>query len=245
MASITKRANSYRIKISSGYDLQGKQIIKSFTWTPSSDLTPSQEKKELERQVFLFEEKIRNGSYLSCNITFKSFADMWFADYAEKQLKAKTIDGYRSMMPRILSAIGHIRLDKLQPHHFIEFYNKLSEDGISKKIYYSPTPEMIDKIKHSKMTRQETADKAGISINTLRSVANGKAVQKTKAEALSDIFELQLKDGFTEKAQKSRLSPLTINHYHRLISSILSTASTMANINPKSDATSKTTKGRL
>lgn len=32
MANITKRGNSYSIRVSAGYDASGKQIMKSMTW---------------------------------------------------------------------------------------------------------------------------------------------------------------------------------------------------------------------
>ena len=34
MANITKRNNSYSIRVSCGYDVSGKQIFQSMTWTP-------------------------------------------------------------------------------------------------------------------------------------------------------------------------------------------------------------------
>ena len=36
MPSITKRGNNYRIMVSLGYDLSGKQIRKTTTFTPSA-----------------------------------------------------------------------------------------------------------------------------------------------------------------------------------------------------------------
>ena len=51
MATIQKRGQSYSIRVSSGYDISGKQIIHSKTWTPKPGLSERQIKKELERQV--------------------------------------------------------------------------------------------------------------------------------------------------------------------------------------------------
>ncbi len=62
MATIEKRGNSYRITVSAGYDMQGKQIKKRMTWTPEPTMSDKQIKKELERQAVLFEEQINNGS---------------------------------------------------------------------------------------------------------------------------------------------------------------------------------------
>ena len=39
MATIEKRGNSYRITVSNGYDVSGKQIREKMTWTPEPGMT--------------------------------------------------------------------------------------------------------------------------------------------------------------------------------------------------------------
>ena len=137
MATITKRGDSYRITVSCGYDLTGRQIRRSTTWTPG--MSEKQVAKALERESVLFEEKCRNGQYLGGNIRFAEFAERWFEEYAEKELRAKTLSGYRILIKRINAALGHIRMDKLQPHHIIAFYNNLAETGIREDMRYIAT----------------------------------------------------------------------------------------------------------
>ena len=55
MATITQRGNSYRIRVSVGYDKDCKQIIRSMTWKPDAGMTKRQIEKELNRQATLFE----------------------------------------------------------------------------------------------------------------------------------------------------------------------------------------------
>ena len=64
MATIKQRGDSYKITVSCGYDLNGKQIRRHLTWTPEPGMTARQIKKELDRQAVLFEEKCRNGQVL-------------------------------------------------------------------------------------------------------------------------------------------------------------------------------------
>ena len=45
MANITKRKNSYSIRVSCGYDVNGKQIFQSMTWTPAEGMTAKQIEK--------------------------------------------------------------------------------------------------------------------------------------------------------------------------------------------------------
>ena len=119
MATITKRGDNYRIKVSAGYSVDGKQIVQSMTYKPAPGMTEKQIQKELHKQAIIFEEQVKSGQYISSNIKFADFVECWFKDYAEKQLRPKTILGYLSMKERTNAAIGHIRLDKLQPHHLI------------------------------------------------------------------------------------------------------------------------------
>ena len=84
MATIKQRGDSYKITVSCGYDLNGKQIRRHLTWTPEPGMTKRQLQKELDRQAVLFEEKCRNGQVLDGNIKFAEFAEKWFTDYAEK-----------------------------------------------------------------------------------------------------------------------------------------------------------------
>ena len=70
MATIKQRGDSYKITVSCGYDLNGKQIRRHLTWTPEPGMTKRQLQKELDRQAVLFEEKCRNGQVLDGNIKF-------------------------------------------------------------------------------------------------------------------------------------------------------------------------------
>ena len=49
MANITKRGNSYSIRVSCGYDSKGRQIMQSMTWKPDPKMTPRQIEKELKK----------------------------------------------------------------------------------------------------------------------------------------------------------------------------------------------------
>jgi integrase len=133
IATVQKRNNSYRVRVSCGYDLNGKQIFKSATFRPDPNLTPKQEEKALNNFVLEFEKKVATGQVLDGNIHFADFAEKWFHDYAEVQLAPKTVARYKALMGRINAAIGNIKLDKIQPHHLISFYKNLAEDGMNIK----------------------------------------------------------------------------------------------------------------
>ena len=133
MAAIEKRSeNSYRLIVSCGYSKDGKKIAKKRTITLGPNLTEKQREKELQRQLVMFQDEVEKGTYLDAGkITFEEFAEKWLADHAEKQLEPKTIHQYKEMLSsRVIPAIGHLKLNKIQPNHLLEFYNNLSEKGI-------------------------------------------------------------------------------------------------------------------
>lgn len=152
MATITKRGGTYRIKVSCGYSADGRQITRSTTWKPDPGMTKRQEEKELNRQATLFEERVKTGQFIGSNIKFADFVETWFKDYAEKQLRPNTIAGYTSLKARTNAAIGHIRLDRLQPQHILEFYNQLAETGIRADMTYKSKVDFRAKLRERKIT---------------------------------------------------------------------------------------------
>jgi integrase len=125
MASIQKRGDSYRIKVSCGYDTHGKQVVQTMTWKPENKLTERQVAKELQRQVVNFENSCLKGN-VTANIKFEDFAKRWFKEHAEPNLKGNTIYKYHSFAPRIYKEIGHLRIDKITPRHLQIMVENLS-----------------------------------------------------------------------------------------------------------------------
>jgi len=145
MASITKRKGTYLIRCGAGYDIYGKQIKKNATFTPNPNMTPKQEEKALNEFVVDFERKVRTGQVLDSNITFKAFGERWFRDYAELNLSQKTLIRYRYLMKRISEEIGHIKLDKLRPHHLQALYYDLLENTPNKHTNRKLSPQTVAK----------------------------------------------------------------------------------------------------
>lgn len=222
MATVRKRGNTYQIRVSCGYDSGGKQIEKSMTWTPPLNMTKRQIEKELERQMILFEEKCRAGQFLDGNITFSEFAERWFKDYAENQLKSRTVTRYKELMQRIIPAIGHIRLCRLQPHHLMEFYNNLGEDGIRLDIKYKPCDNFKQIISAAAYTQKALSKAADVSLTSIRSCIQGRNVSRETADKIKTVIKSD--SLFTAAEGKTKLSDKTIAEYHRLISSILTVA---------------------
>ena len=68
---------TYHIRAYNGYDITGKQITHRMTWSPNPNMSEKVIQKELERQKFLFEEKIKNNNLFNASTTFKEYAAKW------------------------------------------------------------------------------------------------------------------------------------------------------------------------
>ena len=223
MATIRKRNNSYQITVSCGYDITGKQIRRTMTYTPDKDMTAKQIEKELQRQAVLFEEQCQSGQVLNNNIKFAEFANIWFTD-RQKDLRPKTYERYKSMLPRINAAIGHIKLSKLQPPQLRAFYKNLSEGGIRLDTKYKCKIDLDEYIEKHNITTAALVRLSGVPNTTIISIRKGNNVSLNNAEKLCTALEQPLEEVFEAVDISKPLSEETILHHHRLISSILSTA---------------------
>ena len=224
MPTITKRNDTYKITVSAGYDINGKQIRKHLTWKPSPGMTAKQIEKELNRQAFLFEEKVRNGTYLDGSIKFSDFAEQWLNDYAIEQLRATTLERYKSMLPRINAAIGHMKLERIQPQHLLSFYKNLAETGIREDMKYKANCDLHALIKAKKLTFKAVADSACIAERTVSTAVKGANITEKTALSICDVLNMPIDKVFTVVDEGKTLSSSTIRHHHGLISSILATA---------------------
>lgn len=129
MATYTKRGGSYRIRASVGYTSEGKQVMKSKTWTPAPGMTERQIEKELNRQMVLFDEECRGSSLTDGHIKFETFARQWMKEYVEKALGKRTQASYAYMSTRIYAALGHLYMDKITSRQIQKFINSLGEAG--------------------------------------------------------------------------------------------------------------------
>ena len=136
MATITKRGDNYRIRVSCGYNSDGKQVVQTKTWKPDSNLTEKQKEKELRRQIVLFEESCSAGQITSA-VKLEPFVKQWFKEYAEVNLKPTTLWRYERDSKRVLKSLGHIRIDRIPKRDIQRFISELHDldlDGKGKKM---------------------------------------------------------------------------------------------------------------
>lgn len=87
MANITKRGNTFRIRVFIGCDMNGKQLVKSTTFTPPVGVTEKKAEKLAQEYAFEFERHCKGYSLLNENMRFSELADWYFTNYAPQELK--------------------------------------------------------------------------------------------------------------------------------------------------------------
>ncbi len=223
MASIRKRGKTYQIRVSVGYNVNGEQITKTTNFTPPPNMTEKQAEKEVQKIAFEFEQRCKNGLFLDGSIKLAEFTEKWFKDYAEKELKTETIYSYKCIVKNVYTALGHIKLSKLQPMHLIEFYNNLAEEGIREDLKYRASKDLKQILKFKSLTQSKLASLTGLSEGTIKQAVNNRNITKATADKISSALEADNLFKIAE-GQRTKLAPSTILRYHHFISSVLTTA---------------------
>lgn len=128
MANIRKRGNTYQIRVSCGYNTKGEQVVQTMSWRPPAGMTEKQAEKEVQKQAILFEEKCLHGQVVT-NVKFEEFAEQWFKEYAELNLRSTSLERMNNLKIRVYPAIGHFRLDKITARQIQQFINDLAKNG--------------------------------------------------------------------------------------------------------------------
>lgn len=224
MASIIKRNNSYMFMVSCGYDIHGKQLRRTMTYTPEEGMTKKQIEKEVQRQAFLFEEKCRNGLASSGSMKLSDFIEMYFSAYAALNLKKKTIVGYRALVPVIKESLGHLKIDKINPQQLNAFYLKQYQKGSRRDVKYRCKIDLKAVAKAQHLNAEKLAKMCGLGATTVRDTFSGKNVASTTATAICNALGLEMKETFSSVGEDVPLSAETVRHYHRFLSSVLGVA---------------------
>lgn len=83
--------------------------------------------REAQKLLAAFVAEVDAGDFSEpTKVTFREFAEKWLKEYVEPELSPKTIYRYKEfLVSRIYPEFGEMKLNKVQPLHIVEFYNKL------------------------------------------------------------------------------------------------------------------------
>lgn len=223
MATIKKQGRGYKISVSCGYGLDGKQIRQHMTWVPDPGMTPRQTEKELQRQAVLFEEAVKHGkSSANGSIRFDAFCKIFLDDYARLYLKAKTVDGYEKHLQKIMPGIGHFKLKDIRPAHIASLYKNLQEDGMREQSKATATCKInfAAWMKENQTCMAQISKAHQISVGALRRCKEGQPISIKNATLLAAIIGKPLETVFAVHRDMTPLSPVTIHTYHRVLSAV-------------------------
>lgn len=131
MASIDKRPNgTYRIRVSSGTDANGKRLVETLNYTPT-ETSPTKIEKEVQRVALEFEERVKNGLYVSGDkISFADYVQIWREQWAVDNLTQNGLESYVGMLDRkIIPAIGNIPIGQIRPTHIQSIVTDMKNKG--------------------------------------------------------------------------------------------------------------------
>lgn len=210
---------SYLVRVYAGRTQDDKVITRCKTVTPPAGMAKKKAEKWVQEQAVLFEQQVTNGLVLDSDMLLDDLIDRWFEEYANKQLKAKTLYDYRRMRGRISAGLGHLKASKIKPAHVMAFYNNLEEKGVRRDSTYTATKALLKLLPRG--TRGELAKQAGIGQDTMRMVYAGKNVSRKTAEKVSAAVGLAFSKAFVEHTKKDeKLNNNSVIRYQAMLSSI-------------------------
>ncbi len=126
MASISKRGNNYRIKVSLGCDIDGKQIIKTTTYVPPPDVKGKKVEKLAQEYAYEFEKHCRGYVQLNENMRFSELAEWYFENYAPVELKEGTMYNYKSAYKNHIAPVfGNVKVKDINTPRLTQFVQSL------------------------------------------------------------------------------------------------------------------------
>lgn len=134
MANITKRGETYRIRVSCGIDINGKQIIKSMTYKPEAGMTAHQISKELKDKAYEFEKACQNGLVSNDpRLTLAEFTKQYLT-IKKDTLSPSIVEDYSQTIDNLINPqLGHLKLAAIRPVHIQNFIKYLAETTPTKK----------------------------------------------------------------------------------------------------------------
>lgn len=192
------------------------------SWKPDYGMTEKQAEKAVQAVALKFEEEVNAGFHTDDAVTFSEYADTVLEMKERNGLQPRTLVRYKSMLPRINAAIGHIPLSKIRPQHLNDLYKNLAEAGIREGSERAILlVDLTTELHKMKMSKSRFSEENGIAVSTLNAALGGKPLLVPTAEAIACGLRMNPQKVFRTEQNMKPLSNKTILEHHRLNSSIL------------------------
>lgn len=220
MASLTKRGDSYKVMVSLGYDIHGRQIRKTTTFTPPANVTEGKGRKLAEAFAHDFEKRCRGVSDLGDNLRFRELTDWYYTEIAPNVIREKTVYDQRILLNLyVMEEFGHLKLKDVTTARLDELWNRLRRNG-GRRTYYA----LRDKDIIPLGSRRDTARAAGLTENIVYRACAGEQLTQQSAEKMAAALGKPFKELFELVYEKGGLSSATVHHIRATVSAILRTA---------------------
>lgn len=220
MPSVKKRGKTFRIMVSMGYDMNGKQIRKTTTFTPPDGVTDGKAEKLAKAYAYEFEKQCRGMTNFNENIRFHELFEWYYDQIAPNKLKEYTLETSRYILETyVLPYIGNMKLKDINTARIDALFNELHRHGSKREMYVLKDETLL-----SYGCRRPLSRKSGVTMNTLRDMANGKPVMRSTAEKIAQACGKTLKQTFTLTESRGELEDGTIARIRTALSPIFSTA---------------------
>lgn len=215
----SKDGISYRIRVSCGYDSNGKQIIRSMEWRPKPHWKPETIERQLAKVKAEFELKCKQDSTSTAPVKFAELAQMFIED-AMKRLRPQSVHRLEACIERTNQALGHLRVDKIDVRKVQKFIDNLQEPGVS-KAHDSARPRPALRELLQGRTQKSLAEQTGISRSRISEIMRGDKTSYRTAEKLASALDKPISDLFVITKSDRILSPKTERHYLSYVSDVL------------------------
>ncbi|MBP2639698.1 MAG: integrase family protein [Firmicutes bacterium] len=117
-------ATTWRLTVSDGYDQLGKQVL-------HRKVVEATSKRQADKFWTLYAAEIANGKKASSGkMTLSQFYAYWKKNNFDEERQKTTLSHYDFLFRRIETALGGLRLDKIEPRHILDFKANLEKAGI-------------------------------------------------------------------------------------------------------------------
>lgn len=231
MAYIEARKNkkgeitSYRIIVSDGLDLEGRQIRRIMTWTPTPGMSQHQIEKELNAAAVKFEEQIEYGYQLDSQQNLADYIRYVLDLKARTGIAPRTVDRYRTMTPRIFKALGHMKLGQVRPQHLNSFYQGLAQPGVRDSLDKAVAKKNLEaEIRKQYRSKAAFSQAVSLSASTINRAIRREPITLDTAQKIANGLHQDWKRLFSPSKDCRPLSDKTILEYHRFLSTVFSQA---------------------
>lgn len=226
----------YRIRASCGYGVDGKKKTQSITWKSKKGMTQAQIDRALIKVCAEFDAECKSGKTVNAQ-KLQTFIENWFT-IKQSALTASSVDKYRDYCPRIYSALGHMRIDKITTGILDKFLASLGNE-LTGNLYGHCIIDLKSLLSERGITQKALAAEAGLSPNCVRSCYYDDNILWDNAVKIANALKMKPNAIFEQIDKRQNLSSSTIRGYHDFLSDVFSYAVKIGElkVNPSENCT--------